>query len=505
MLLLLTLLIWMALPYGVLAFSARKARKVVIWPGILLVLVTTLILAQLIGGIFGLIGMTIGFYQAFNLYRGLRNASLPQWSPALRQTAIVLAATQTLLVAVNQLLILMNVSVSELYLPLLIFQLFVAGGLAATVRHNLQKTSVPRLENYIPATKLPSLSVCIPARNETADLEECLQSLLASRYPKLEILVLDDCSQNPRTPEIIRQFAHDGVRFLAGKAPPENWLAKNFAYEQLYKQATGEIVLFCGVDVRFKPDSLKLLVTNMLNKSKSMLSVIPANRLPPTGGLEAVLVQPVRYAWELVLPRKIMRNPPFLSSCWLIRAENLERAGGFKGFARSVLPELHLARRARQLDDGYSFMQSNDEIGIYSSKNLAEQRLTAIRTRYAQLHRRPELVALLTAAEAGVLLLPCLELVWSVVTGNIIASVISFGTVSLLIYSYVTVVGLTYRTFIIRSLALLPFAVLYDIALLHLSMWRYECGRVVWKDRDICVPLMRVYPSLPALDSAPRP
>jgi hypothetical protein len=68
--------------------------------------------------------------------------------------------------------------------------------------------------------ELPSVSVLIPARDETDALQVCLQSLIANDYPKLEIIVLDDCSINRRTPEIIRSFAHDGVRFVPGNIPP---------------------------------------------------------------------------------------------------------------------------------------------------------------------------------------------------------------------------------------------------------------------------------------------
>jgi len=70
-------------------------------------------------------------------------------------------------------------------------------------------------------------------------------------YPKLEIIVLDDCSQNKHTPEIIRSFAHDGVRFIQGEHPKPTWLAKNQAYDRLAQESSGEFILFCGVDVRF--------------------------------------------------------------------------------------------------------------------------------------------------------------------------------------------------------------------------------------------------------------
>lgn len=65
---------------------------------------------------------------------------------------------------------------------------------------------------------------------------------------------------------------------------------------------------------------------------------------------------------------------------------------------------------------------------------------------------------------------------------------------------YAKVMNLTYRTFLLRGFVLLPFAALYDIALLNYSMWQYEFHEVLWKGRNICMPVMRVYPALPKLD-----
>jgi multisubunit Na+/H+ antiporter MnhB subunit len=43
------------------------------------------------------------------------------------------------------------------------------------------------------------------------------------------------------------------------------------------------------------------------------------------------------------------------------------------------------------------------------------------------------------------------------------------------------------------SVALMfPFAVIVDLFLLHLSMFRYEFGSVEWKGRNICIPVMHV-------------
>ncbi len=75
----------------------------------------------------------------------------------------------------------------------------------------------------IDASELPSVTLAIPARNETHAIRETLTEAVASEYSRLEILVIDDCSQD-RTPQIIRDFAHDGIRFIQGTELNENWL-----------------------------------------------------------------------------------------------------------------------------------------------------------------------------------------------------------------------------------------------------------------------------------------
>lgn len=362
-------------------------------------------------------------------------------------------------------------------------------------RH-LRTTRPPALTRNFSDAELPSLTVAIPARNETADLEECLGSLVASTYPKLEILVLDDCSQDKRTPEIIRGFAHTGVRFIGGQEPPDSWLAKNFAYDQLTDASSGDLLLFCGVDTRFQPASLDTLVRTLLQKEKDMISLLPRNLEPASKGLAAWFMQPSRYAWELALPRRLIRRPPVLSTCWIITRQALRAAGGFEAVRRKGVPESYLARNAAA-GDGYAFLQSDARMGITCVKSPAEQRATAVRTRYLQLHRRPELAVLISVAEAGVLIMPLIIAAAALASGNpwiAAPAVLAFAAETAV---YARLVNLAYRRFIIKGLWLLPFAALYDIGLLNYSMWRYEFREVLWKGRNVCVPVMRVIPKLP--------
>lgn len=371
--------------------------------------------------------------------------------------------------------------------------------LATTVR-SIRRAAPGKPSRPLADRDMPSVSVCIPARNETVDLENCLMQLIRSSYLKLEILVLDDCSQDKRTPEIIRNFAHDGVRFIAGGMPPDNWLAKNFAYKQLAGQANGDIVLFCGVDTLFSEDTIKLLVETLLGNEKSMLSVMPVNVLPHVRSLKSLLVQTGRYAWEMALPRRLFNRPPVLSTCWLIRSKDLEGCGGFDAVSRSVSPERYFARECAAKHDGYMFVSSGSMLGLRSNKTLEEQEGTALRTRYPQLHRRPELVFLVSLSELAVLIGPYVLLVCYALAGSWLKAAVALLDMVLLLVCFYKLVGMTYQKYLLQALWLQPIAALFDVMLLNYSMRQYEFDEVVWKGRNVCLPIMHVTPGLPKTD-----
>lgn len=381
-----------------------------------------------------------------------------------------------------------------------IVQLAAALLLVWATRRNLIKTLPPAQLNPLTTKELPTVSVLIPARNETEDLIACLDALVASTYPKLEILVLDDCSQERRTPEIIRGYAHDGVRFIAGSVPGTSWLAKNYAYQQLAEAANGDLLLFCGVDTRFAPEAIQRLVLTLRTKNKQMLSILPRNDVPSSKAWDVLLCQPGRYAWELALPRRWWQRPPVLSTAWLISRQQLAAAGGLKAVKRSVIPERYFAAYTARHHDGYSFLQATEQLNIQSAKSLAEQRATAVRTRYPALHQRLELAAFVSLAELLILLLPFGLAIAAVLLQLWGLLVIALLTVGLLLYFYIKIVSVTYRRFIPAALWQLPLAAVYDLGLLNYSMWQYEFNEVLWKGRNVCIPVLQAIPRLPKVN-----
>ena len=121
----------------------------------------------------------------------------------------------------------------------------------------------------------PRVSIIVPARNEEAEIENCLRSLIALDYDNYEVIAVNDRSTD-RTGEIMERIslnpdpvAKDVTRI--GQATPRavllrvihhtelpaGWLGKTHAMWTAANQASGEWLLFTDADVIFKPDSLR--------------------------------------------------------------------------------------------------------------------------------------------------------------------------------------------------------------------------------------------------------
>lgn len=339
-----------------------------------------------------------------------------------------------------------------------------------------------RQRSIVSSKDLPTVSVCIPARNETQDLPECIESVLDSKYPKLEILVLDDCSHD-KTPDVIKKYAHSGVRFLSGSEPEKDWVAKNLAMNKLFDESRGEVVIFMGVDVRMEKDSIHQIIAE-LGSHNDMVSILP--RRHPHREL-SLFIQPLRYWWELAIPRVRGRRPPVLSTCWAIRRARFQKLGDFESVRQSVQPERHFAKR---LGKAYRFLLAGQSLGLVSNKHARDQYDTALRVRYPQLQQRPEVALLAIAAELLLLLMPLFGYLQGLTALSILI-VISLASANALISS------LSVRYTWPLGFITYPIVLLEDMYLITRSMIAYEYGVVTWKERNICLPMLQVEKHLP--------
>lgn len=361
--------------------------------------------------------------------------------------------------------------------------------------YRLWSSTPKKVEAFYSDKELPTVSVLLPARNESNDLLESLRSLVANDYPKLEILVLDDCSTSGRVPEIVREFAQDGVRFIQGDEPDENWLAKNQAYHNLAQSSSGEWLLFMGVDVRLGVGSVRALIHYALNHNAHMVSVLPRRYM---GTFWAGFFTPLRYFKEMLKTGILRSNVPSLSTAWLIQREAFEDVGGMPSVARKVIPEHYFANRL-SAQKRYAFVRSNDYLQIATAKSLSEQVRTSLRTLYPGLHRRMEWVPIVSMLLILGIVAPYWQLGWALQSGDMRMALVYGAIISMLTSAHLLVTTVTNPVLWPLAVINLPYLALQEVALYFISMYKYEFGTVIWKDRNICLPVLQAIPKLPSM------
>ena len=120
----------------------------------------------------------------------------------------------------------------------------------------------------------PRVSVIIPARNEARNIERCAQSVLRTRYPSVEVLVVNDHSTDA-TGDIARTIAAEDSRLVVIDAPdlPDGWFGKQWACATGARAARGELLLFTDADTRHSPDLLPRAVNALRAREAALLSI----------------------------------------------------------------------------------------------------------------------------------------------------------------------------------------------------------------------------------------
>lgn len=203
-----------------------------------------------------------------------------------------------------------------------------------------------------PPRDLPSVSVLVPARNEERSIGACLESLVRQRYPVLEVLVLDDGSDD-RTAAIARAVMGecDSARVIAGLPLPDGWYGKAFACAQLAEAARGDILIFTDADTLHARAMIRAVV-NAIAEGADVVTAFPeqaasglAERLATAFMLFTVWAfLPVGRVWSDPSPWFVAANGQLLA---FTRAA-YERVGGHAAVRRSVLDDVDLARRAKR-------------------------------------------------------------------------------------------------------------------------------------------------------------
>lgn len=198
----------------------------------------------------------------------------------------------------------------------------------------------------------PSVSLCLPARNESKNIAACLEGLLAQTYAHFELQVLDDGSEDD-TAEIVRRIAarDSRVRLIEGRPLLPGWAGKCHACAQLAEQAGGDYIVFMDADTRAQPELLGSALGLAEETGADLVSAFPYQAVGsfweqvvlPMLQFLIVTLLPLHQVWESKSPALCAACGQFL----LFRRSAYQAVGGHAAIPASFHDGLQLARRIK--------------------------------------------------------------------------------------------------------------------------------------------------------------
>lgn len=216
---------------------------------------------------------------------------------------------------------------------------------------------------------LPYISVIVPTRNEAYRIEDCIKSLKAQTYPNLEILIVDDSTDN--TVEVIKNIVGNDKRFRIIKEEKLSggWVGKPHAMQQGSKEAKGEWLLFIDADTAHDPEIVSSSVKHAIKNKLDMLSLL--SYLVCKSFWEKI-IQPVLTGLIIFISPLGKTNDPkskfafALGPFILIKRSVFNKVGGYEKIKGRIADDVEMAKLVKE---------SGFKIGLAHGQNMMKLRM----------------------------------------------------------------------------------------------------------------------------------
>lgn len=239
----------------------------------------------------------------------------------------------------------------------------------------LSARRIPHTRDLPPATvALPRLSLIVPARDEEDDIANALRSKLATRYPDLEIIAVDDRSSDATGRVMDDMAAIDPrLRVLHLRELPDGWLGKLHAMSRGLELATGEWVLFSDADVHLDGDVLERIVSFAERDGVDFVGVMPALD-HESSLLDAVMVDFIRII--TLLGRMWQANDDSsrigigVGAFNLVRRRTLERTPGLGHLRMEIADDVALGAMVKACGGRTRLLAGRGDVHLRFYKSL---------------------------------------------------------------------------------------------------------------------------------------
>jgi glycosyltransferase involved in cell wall biosynthesis len=209
--------------------------------------------------------------------------------------------------------------------------------------------------NRSPATATGDarVSIIVPARNEAAEIERALTSLVGIDYPNFEIIAVDDRSSDATGAIMERVAASAGgrLRIIHVHDLPPDWLGKTHAMWLAASEATGEWLLFTDADVIFKPDALRRAILYAEHERADHVVLFPRMIMKRAGERMMIAFFQTLFVfghrpWKVADPKA--KDHMGVGAFNLIRANCYKAIGTYQRLRMEVLDDMKLGKLVKE-------------------------------------------------------------------------------------------------------------------------------------------------------------
>src|SRR6185503_1261930 len=227
---------------------------------------------------------------------------------------------------------------------------------AAALFHLRWARRLPLLRELKPASETNGsqdhvlCSVVLAARDEESRIETTIRRLLAQEGARLEVIVVDDRSQDG-TSAILRRLAQEDARVTVKRIDvlPEGWLGKCHACHVGAGLATGDWILFTDADCWLKPDVVARALLVAEREAADHITLTPGVAPETPGGRAwhvAFLLTMVD--WISGVNRDRPQRYLGLGAFNLVRVAAYRECGGYEALRLTVLDDVKLGLLLRR-------------------------------------------------------------------------------------------------------------------------------------------------------------
>jgi GT2 family glycosyltransferase len=149
------------------------------------------------------------------------------------------------------------------------------------LHHRQHRTSAPvTLKPAVLSGDMPSVTVIIPTRNRVDLLRTCLEGVMSTAYPRLDVIVVDNGSDDPETLDYLAALETSHIQVMRHPGPFNYSTINNRAA----REAKGQLLCLLNNDIEVtSPDWLSIMATQAI---RGDVGAVGAQLLYPDGRIQ---------------------------------------------------------------------------------------------------------------------------------------------------------------------------------------------------------------------------